>query len=82
MRPTKKLVQQLVTNLENCRNVLGQAVNLGKFGEVSTDSEDSREEVESVIDRADEAIDKALQVLLSEEAYAYLKDEQRLLSHS
>jgi hypothetical protein len=80
MRPTKKLVQELVTNLQNCRYVLGQAVNLGKFGEVSTDSEDSREEVESVIDRADEAIDKALQVLLSEEAYEYIRKERLVMT--
>jgi hypothetical protein len=80
MRPTKKLVQELVTNLQNCRNVLGQAVNLGKFGEVSTDSEDSREEVESVIDRADEAIDKALQVLLSEKAYEYIRKERLVMT--
>jgi hypothetical protein len=80
MRPTKKLVQELVTNLQNCRNVLGQAVNLGKFGEVSTDSEDSREEVESVIDRAEEAIDEALQVLLSEEAYEYIRKERLVMA--
>ena len=80
MRPTKKLVQELLTNLENCSAVLGQAVNLGKFGEISTDSEDSREEVESVIDRADEAIDKALQVLLSKESYAYLQKEKSVMA--
>ena len=80
MRPTKKLVQELVTSLENCRNVLGQAVNLGKFGEISTDSEDSREEVESVIDRAEEAIDEALQVLLSEEAYEYIRKERLVMA--
>jgi hypothetical protein len=80
MRPTKKLVQELVTNLQNCSAILGQAVNLGKFGEISTDSEDSREEVESVIDRADEAIDKALQVLLSKESYAYLQKEKSVMA--
>lgn len=49
--------EKLLTALKNARNILAQALPL--FAEESTDEQDSRDEVASVIDEADFAIAEA-----------------------
>lgn len=54
MKLSNHQLEQIIIALENCRNVLNQAID--KFGRESTETEDSRDEVLSVISHAEDAI--------------------------
>ena len=56
---TQQIINELVVNLENCINVMQQALRNGKpWNHVSNDNRDSIDEVESVIAGAKYAIEQ------------------------